>query len=337
LIRSIVLRFALGLGLGAALAGAPAKAEGPATKESFLRPLTVPMPKDEPFSPQLATLGKMLFFDPRLSGNENMNCVTCHNPSFGFETPVPRAVGALGKPINRHAPTVLNVAWVPHFFWDGRSPSLEEQASHPITEPDEMGGHIGAIVERLYMVEDYQRWFDKLFPDAGLSGPTIVKALAAYQRTIVSGWAPFDRWAEGDDYAISQDAKAGFELFTGKAGCANCHSGWNFTDNQFHDIGLYSDDIGRGAVEPENPRARYAFKTPSLRNISYRAPYMHDGLMADLDVVIDHFANGGIQRPSLSPLMHPVDLNDNERRQLIAFLHSLTAEKTQTAMPILRN
>jgi cytochrome c peroxidase len=328
----------LALALASAPLSVPVQAGGgDSAKESFRRPMTVPMPEEAPYSPQLATLGKMLFFDPRLSGDQNINCVTCHNPSFGFETPVSRAVGASGNTVARHAPTVLNMAWSEHFFWDGRASSLEEQAASPIESDKEMGGDFGVIISRLGMVEEYERWFDRLFPDEGLNRNTILKALAAYQRTIVAGWSPFDRWVAGDEYAIPAEAVAGFKLFTGKAGCANCHSGWNFTDGQFHDIGLYDEDIGRAGVDPKDPKARYAFKTPSLRNISYRAPYMHHGLMTDLEQVIDHFANGGIERASRSDLMQPFELDDTERRQLVAFLHSLTAEKTKTAMPILPN
>jgi cytochrome c peroxidase len=306
-----------------------------AVKETYRRPLTIPFAGATPYSPQLATIGKMLYFDPRLSGAQNMSCASCHNPSFGWEVPVPGAVGAQNTPLARQAPTVLNAAWMEHLFWDGRAASLEEQAAGPITAAAEMNGNFDEIVERLSDVPEYKRWFETLFPGKGISPETITTAIATYERTIVVGWSPFDRWIEGDENAISESAKRGFALFVGDAGCASCHSGWNFTDNQFHDIGLYGDDLGRAVIDPGDPMAEYAFKTPGLRNVMYRAPFMHDGSLPDMATVIAHYEGGGISRPSLSPLMRPVRLDDRERGDLIAFLTALTADQADVPTPIL--
>jgi cytochrome c peroxidase len=151
-----------------------------------------------------------------------------------------------------------------------------------------MNGNFEEITQRLSVVPEYKRWFEQLFPGGGVSEDAIVTAIATYERTIVTAWAPFDRWVEGDETAISDAAKRGFEVFNTTAACAACHSGWNFTDNQFHDIGLASVDIGRAKYEPDNVLAGQAFKTPGLRNIMYRGPYMHDGSILTIEEVIEH-------------------------------------------------
>lgn len=319
-------------------ASEPGKADEAELKALYERPLYVPFPTGASYSPQLATLGKMLFFDPRLSSTGSMNCASCHTPSFGYEAPVERAVGASGRPLTRHANTLLNMAWVAPLFWDGRAATLEEQAVYPIVAPEEMAGNFDDIVKMLSGIEEYRVWFEKLFPEEGVSKDSILTAIATYQRTIVSGWAPFDRWIEGDEEAISDAAKRGFALFNGKAACADCHTGWNFTDNEFYDLGLGDDDLGRGAIETDDDFLNHTFKTPGLRNLTQRAPFMHDGSLADLEEVIVHYEKGGIPRPSRSvQMIQPFDLSDAEREDLIAFLLTLTAEAEETAMPILPN
>ncbi|GJD76871.1 cytochrome-c peroxidase [Methylobacterium gregans] len=306
-------------------------------KEPYRRPSAIPFPESAPYAPQMATLGKMLFFDPRLSGKQNLSCASCHNPSFGFEVPVPGAIGATNKPLPRKAPTVLNAAWTPVLFWDGRAPDLETQAAGPITADAEMDGKFPEIVARLKATPEYAAWFGRLFPRDGVTQANILTAIATYERTIVSGWAPFDRWIEGDATAISPAAQRGFALFTGKAACASCHSGWNFTDNKFHDLGIPTRDIGRAAFEPDNPLAKHAFKTPGLRNLTYRAPFGHAGQFPDLEAIVAFYETGGLARPSKSPLMKPISLTGEERADLLAFLRSLTAEQTRTALPNLPN
>ncbi|MGI9414347.1 MAG: cytochrome-c peroxidase [Hyphomicrobiales bacterium] len=324
---------------GLAVVSSPVASEQPgdSLRERFRRPTEIPFPQTAPYSLHIATLGKMLFYDPRLSGAQNMNCASCHNPSFGYETPVPTAIGAANVPLGRHAPTLLNHAWTPRFFWDGRAASLEEQAAGPITASVEMNGKFPEIIARLKDIDEYRKWFERLFPDKGISRETILKAIATYERTVVSGVAPFDRWVEGDEDAMTDEAKRGFELFVGKAGCSECHSGWNFTDSDFHDIGLATEDIGRAQYEPQNALARHAFKTPGLRNLTYRAPFMHNGSLSDLEAVIAHYESGGIERPSLAPSMPSFELTDGERADLLAFMRSLTAEKADTPIPVLPN
>jgi cytochrome c peroxidase len=326
-----------GLALLLSAAAAPALDAPADLKDLYKRPTTVPFPIKAPYSPQLATLGKKLFFDPRLSGAKNMSCASCHNPSFGYEAPVDRAVGAANEKVGRHAPTVLNAAWVAPFFWDGRAPSLEAQAEGPITAAVEMNMHFDDLLRDLGQIGEYETWFQKLFPDTGLTKDNVLTALATYERTVVTDWAPFDRWVDGDDDAITASAKKGFELFNGKANCAACHSGWNFTDNKFHDIGLPTDDIGRGKLEPDNVMAQYAFKTPGLRNLTQRAPFGHNGSLTDLETIVRHYETGGVQRPSLSPMMIAFQLTETERQNLLDFLRSLTADKSETPVPVLPN
>lgn len=306
-------------------------------KKSYKRPLDIPFPANAPYSPQIAALGKMLYFDPRLSGAKNMSCASCHNPSFGYEVPVPVAIGSKNTPLGRQAPTILNVAWVTPLFWDGRVLTLEEQATGPLTSPDEMNGKFTEIIPALREINNYERWFNIAFPGVGVTQETVLTAIATYERTVVSGWAPFDRWIDGDEAAISKSARRGFVLFNGKANCAVCHAGWNFTDNKFHDTGTPTDDIGRGIYEPDNIKAQYAFKTPGLRNLTYRAPFMHNGSIKDLAATIKHYNSGGVNRPSRSEHVRPLELTENERDDLKEFLVALTSDKTEITMPALPN
>jgi cytochrome c peroxidase len=234
-------------------------------KAKYRRPVDIPFPATNPYTPEKAALGKSLYFDPRLSGNQNMNCASCHNPSFGWQVPLKGAIGSQNTMLGRNAPTVLNQAWSgPHFFWDGRAPSLEEQAKGPIQAEVKMNLPLKDAVTRLQNIPEYKRWFDAVFPKDGITGETIVAAIATFERTVVSGYAPFDAWVDGDERAISESAKRGFESFNGKANCSICHVGWNFTDGKFHDIGLATTDIGRAKLEPDNPKAKYA--EPERRN-----------------------------------------------------------------------
>jgi cytochrome c peroxidase len=306
-------------------------------KAQYRRPAEIPFPAYNPYTSEKAALGKALFFDPRVSASQNMNCATCHNPSFGWEVPLKGAIGAQNTVLARHAPTILNQAWGgSHYFWDGRAPSLEEQAKGPIQADVEMNMPLPALVVRLAGILEYKRWFDTVFPGEGVSGDTIAKAIATYERTVVSGFAPFDAWIDGDENAISDEAKRGFVLFVGKASCALCHTGWNLSDNKFHDTGLAGDDIGRGKVEPDNPKAKYTFKTPTLRDVAQRAPYMHDGSLPTLRAVLAHYAEGGIDRPS-KPSQLSIDLTAQEIDAVLAFLDTLSGTAQVISLPVLPN
>ena len=303
-------------------------------RDDFRRPDVITFPEDAPYSPQVAALGKKLFFDPRLSGAQNMSCASCHNPSFGWETPAARTIGAMNEPLDRHAPTIENLAEAKRLHWDGRVGSLEEQASQPITHPKEMNNTIDDVVERLSLIPEYKSWFEHLFDD-GITGAAVVQSIATYERTLRSGHAPFDDWVDGDEGAISEQARAGLDLFTGKAKCAACHSGWAFTDHDFHDIGLDTDDIGRGKYEPDNIEAQFAFKTPTLRNVAIRAPYMHRGNLQSLRDVLHHYNDGGLERPSKSDDVTQLDLSEAEMDAIIAFLETLSANDVHVTTPAL--
>jgi cytochrome c peroxidase len=315
-----------------------ANAQDPGSlKSAYKRPVEIPFPPGNPYTPEKAALGKALFFEPRLSGAENMNCATCHNPSFGWEGASKTAIGAQNTRLARQAPTVLNAAWIHPFFWDGRAETAEDQASGPIQAAVEMNMPMPELVERLKAIPGYESWFTKIFPDQGITADSICAAIATFERTVVASYAPFDAWIDGDESAISENAKRGFKLFAGKANCAACHSGWNFTDNKFHDIGTTETDIGRAKIDAKDSRAMYAFKTPSLRDTAQRAPYMHNGEFATLEAVMVHYVSGGIDRPSRSLHMKPVDLSEGEIADVIAFMKSLTGSKQVVTLPILPN
>jgi cytochrome c peroxidase len=331
---------ALGICLGSGLPLAAAAGETPRLeqlKARYRRPEAIPSPKSNPFTPEKAELGRMLFFDPRLSGSNAIACASCHHPGLDWTDGLPRGVGHGGQTLPRRTPTLLDLAWGAAFMWDGRAATLESQALLPLTSPNEMNTPAGEVAGKLQAIRGYREPFAKAFPEAGISEETITAALATFERTITSPRAPFDAWIEGDEGAIPEAAKRGFLLFDGKARCSKCHAGWRFTDDSFHDIGLASADLGRGEhVPPAVTIMQHAFKTPTLRNVTLRqGAYMHDGSLADLDAVLEHYVKGGIRRPSLSPELQPVDLGPAERADLIAFLATLAGPPAEIAVPVL--
>jgi cytochrome c peroxidase len=332
LYRRRVIGLTTALALGAIAGVAMAQEPTDAQRAAFKRPATIPFPADNPYTPEKAALGKMLFFDTRLSRDKNLSCASCHNPSFGWEVPFDKAIGAGGKPLGRHAPTALNQAWSKNLFWDGRAPTLEAQARGPIEAAVEMDLPMATAVSRLKAVQGYVAAFDKAFPKEGLTETTILKAIATFERTIVTGDTPFDRWMRGDAKAMTPEAKRGFALFDGKARCSACHTGWNFTDDKFHDIGLATADPGRMGIT-KRAGEQFAFKTPGLREIAARAPYMHHGALPTLEAVVGHYIGGGQPRPTRSPLMQPIALTAQEMQDLLAFLRSLSSAQAMQAMP----
>ena len=318
------------------VAAKPGDGDIAAMKKLYVRPTEIPFPKDNAYAPAKAELGKTLFFDPRLSRSGVQACVSCHNPSFGWEDGHKTAVGENMLVLGRNSPTIINRAWGEIFFWDGRAESLEAQATGPITAAGEMNTPMDVLIDRLKGISGYQKKFDEVFPGEGITEKNIAASIATFERTIVSAEAPFDRWVAGDEKAVSEDAKRGFVLFNTKANCVSCHSGWTFTDDSFHDIGLAAtDDVGRAKIVPGVPELQYAFKTPGLRNIDQRAPYMHDGWMATLEEVVRHYVDGGAQRPSLDGEMKPIALNDQEVKDLVAFMQTLTGQDRPMTLPVL--
>jgi len=304
-------------------------------KEEYHRPNSIPFPEENPYSPQKVALGKLLYYDTRLSGSNLLSCASCHNPGFGWSDGQPLAVGHGMQILRRRTPTILDSAWGELFFWDGRAETLEEQALGPIQAAGEMNQDLDELVRELQEIPGYRERFAEAFPQAGITTETIAMAIATYERTVVSSRAPFDDWIEGDETAMSDSEKRGFVLYNTKARCSVCHSGWSFTDSSFHDIGLPSSDMGRGEVLTDVAVMKYAFKTPGLRDIERRAPYMHDGSLETLEEVVDHYIAGGIQRENLSPEMQPLDLDSQERDDLIAFLRTVTGPLNPVVLPVL--
>ncbi len=306
-------------------------------KKLYSRPINIPYPSSNPYSFKKEQLGKILFFDPRLSASGTQSCATCHNPALNWEDGMALGTGDQHKKLGRSTPTILNLAWDEFYFWDGRADSLEAQASMPIESAAEMNMTEGKLITFLKSISEYGVLFADAFPENidPINKTNLSKAIATYERGIISGTAPFDRWIEGDRDAISDEAKQGFILFNKKANCAACHSGWNFSDSSFHDIGLTSPDRGRGKFIPHIAPMQHAFKTTGLRNIAQRAPYMHDGSLETLDEVLDHYNNGFIKRKSLSDEIKPLHLSSKEKNALIAFLETLTSKDKPVVIPVL--
>lgn len=303
-----------------------------AMKALYVRPNSTPFPASNPYSPEKAKLGEMLFFDPRISGANYISCSTCHNPALSWGDGMRKGHGV--ENLGRRTPTILNLAWADLLMWDGRKADLEEQALGPMSTPAEMNSDLDRLPEKLAAIPGYRQSFAAAFPDEGLTTKTIAKAIATFERTVVSGPAPFDRWIAGDETAISDAAKRGFVLFNTKANCAACHAGWNFTDGSFRDIGLPDADRGRAAILPL-PSMEHAFKTPTLRDVARRGPYMHDGSLATLADVVDHYDRGGVDRPSRSDEVKPLHLSNQEKHDLVEFLTTLTGDNPPARVPVL--
>jgi cytochrome c peroxidase len=332
-----------GTGLGAAIVGETrhlgveqkAAAGIDAMKAQYRRPASIPFPKENPYTPLKMELGKKLYFDTRISVSSAQSCASCHSPAFGWADGLAVGVGNGMAQLGRHSPTIVNAAWGAIFMWDGRLADLEEQALGPITSPGEMNMPIEQLMGRLESIAEYKPLFAAAFPGEKMSPKTLAQAIATYERTVVSQRAPFDDWIDGNEKAISEEAKRGFALFNAKAQCSSCHEGWNFTNDGFQDVGLPSDDVGRGKFMPNVIKMQHAFKTPGLREISRRSPYMHDGSLATLEQVVEHYDKGGVDRPSRSDLMKPLGLTPQEKSDLVTFLRTLTSDLNPTALPVL--
>ncbi|ALA57284.1 Cytochrome c peroxidase [Nitrospira moscoviensis] len=299
-------------------------------------PAYVPTPPTNLSYVQKVELGKQLYFDTRLSKNNSVSCAFCHNPGTGFADARQFSIGAFGTAGGRQAPTVYNTGFLPLQFWDGRAGSLEEQAIGPIHNPIEMAETHETVVPKIAKIPGYQKQFQLVF-GGGASLQHIAEAIAAFERTIVSQNSAFDKYVLGDQKAMDEAAVRGMALFKGKARCILCHNGPNFTDNQFHNLGVpqagpLKEDLGRFLVS-RREHDKGAFKTPTLRSIVETAPYMHDGVFKTLEEVIEFKNTGGRANPNLSPLMKPLNLTAEEKADLIAFLRALTGEPLKITMP----
>lgn len=296
--------------------------------------------KDPP-TPERVRLGRWLFYDKRLSKDGTVACANCHRPENAFSEPTPVSTGIGGQKGGRKAPSFLNLAWTvyPNFFWDGRADSLEAQAVGPIANPIEMGNTHEAVVATIGGIKNYRSYFQKAFGSEEVTIDRIAKAIADYERTRVSGNSAWDRWQAGDESAVSGTIKKGHELFFGKAGCNQCHFGQSFTDNSFHNLGVgwnpktktFADE-GRAKIS-KNKADLAAFKTPSLRDVSKHAPYMHDGSIATLREVVEHYNKGGNANPRLDPKLSRLKLSPAEVDALVEMMKALDGEGYQDTAP----
>jgi len=306
--------------------------------ETWQRPAAAPAPRDNQLTPERAELGRALFFDTRLSAKSALSCASCHNPSLGWTDGRTTAVGHDMKILGRATPTIVNAAFNPLQMWDGRKTSLEDQALGPFESADEQNLPLPQLEARVRSIPGYAVMFEKAYPGEPVTAATVAKAIASFERTVLSEGSAFDRWIAGDAGALSASAQRGFEVFQGKANCALCHQGFNFTDNGFHNIGLKdagaAPDLGRFA-QRKVAVLKGAFKTPTLRDIALTGPYMHNGAYATLDEVVEHYVRGGDVRENLDANMQPLDLSAQDKRDLVEFLRALTSAPRLVAVPAL--
>lgn len=285
-------------------------------------------PADNPATPEKVELGRLLFFDPVLSANNEMACATCHHPDLGFSDGRSQPLGLDGSPLERNTPTLWNVAYAQALFWDGRETSLEAQSTFPLTHVNEMGvADTAALVADLAAIPEYQARFAAAFAD-GLTYDNVGRALAAFQRSLLSQDSPFDRYAAGDFAALTAQQRRGLTLFrSGATRCFECHGAPTFASDTFRVVGLPSADPGRAGVVADGLPG--AFKVPTLRNIALSAPYMHDGSLATLEEVVDFYAAGGGRahgHEGVDVFVQGFTLDEQERADLVAFLMALTDE-----------
>jgi cytochrome c peroxidase len=323
----------------------PAKPIG--TPQIIATPLglpPVPVPADNPVTVETIGLGKRLYFDTSLSIDKSISCATCHDPGHGFAYPGDVSTGVGGKKGTRNAPTIINAVYYTTQFWDGRANTLEKQAEGPVQNPVEMAHSLAGVVARLTNDPSYVTAFERAYGAGPVTFDKVEKSLAAYERRVVAGDSPFDRWYfGGDQHAVDKSVKRGYEVFrrVDKGNCASCHPIAEhialFSDNEFHNIGVgvrsgAPTDLGRYEVTHAD-RDRGAFKTPSLRNIAETAPYMHDGSLDTLLQVIDFYAAGGNANPWLDSKIGMLHLTRHEKADLVAFLKSLSGEVPSEALP----
>jgi cytochrome c peroxidase len=287
---------------------------------------TRPVPADNPLTDARVQLGRRLFFDPILSADGTVSCASCHQPDHGLASPQPRAVGVRGQVGLRNAPALFNRAYGSSFFWDGRAATLEAQALRPIADALELGSSVADVVQRLRADAGYGAAFQATFPD-GVTADNLARALASFERTLLLGNSPVDRFRAGEVTVLSDQARQGLWLFESRGRCWRCHSGSNFTDEQFHNTGVSWErepiDLGRYAVtKVDADRGR--FKTPTLRGVARTAPYMHDGSLATLEDVVEFYQRGGGKNAYLDPVLEPLPLSTEDVRALVAFLRALS-------------
>ena len=311
------------------------KAGDPSLKDFVLGP--VPYPDDNPPNADRENLGRTLFFDPRISGAGNVSCATCHNPGLGWSDGLPTAKGVKSTVLERKSPTLFNSAYSSIQMWDGRKKSLEDQATGPMEAELEMHTDMPKLLGFLNANEGYKTMFAKAYPGAPIDANSMTKAIATFERTIISNNSPFDRWVKGDAGALTPQQVHGFEVFAGKGNCTECHTGANFTNDGFHNIGLASfgnatPDLGRYAIRP-GAKNKGAFKTPTLREVARRAYYFHDGTASSLMEVVEHYDRGGDVKSNLDKSIVPLHLTMDEKQALVSFMESLSSPYVAVMLP----
>lgn len=293
--------------------------------EEWVRPEERPHPAFNLPTPEKISLGKKLFFDPILSRDKTLSCASCHDPAKGWSDGISIAIGDAGARGQRNTPTILNSAYQHVYFFDGRAENLEEQALGPIAAEVEMNLNPEKAVARLKNSPEYIAMFTAAFPKEGITVATLVKAIAVFERTIISKNSRFDRWVAGDPEAISVDEAEGFSIFQDKGNCTICHQGFNFTDQSFNNIGLGDKDVGRYKVK-KREIWRGAFKTPTLRDIANSAPYFHDGSVRTLTDAVSICAQGG-RKPydkNKTNLLVDKKLSQKQIEKIVLFLGTLS-------------
>ncbi|HUS07572.1 MAG TPA: cytochrome c peroxidase [Bryobacteraceae bacterium] len=295
--------------------------------------LPIQWPPDNPYSKQKVDLGKLLYFDKRLSADGTVACASCHHPKFAFADGAAVSTGIKGAKGGRSAPTVFNRAYSLAQFWDGRAATLEDQVKGPMENPIEMGDTHANIVARLRGIAGYRTLFKNAFGSDELSIDHVAKAVANFERTVLSGNSPYDRYKAGKKNAMTAEQVRGMDVYFNKAKCDQCHEGINFTTNAYHNLGIGADkpkpDEGRYVVT-KDPRDWGAFKAPTLREIANTAPYMHDGSLKTLEEVVDFYDKGGIPNKNLDERMKPLKLSAQDKKDLVAFLKALSGEGWQS-------
>ena len=307
----------------------------PATAAGFKVPLglqPIRWPKENPYSPAKWELGRALYFDKRLSADNTVSCATCHSPKLAFTDQQPNSSGIRGQRGGRSAPTVINRAYAQAQFWDGRAGSLEEQAVGPMQNPIEMGSTHDGIVANLKKIAGYRAMFKAAFATEEITIDQAGKAIATFERTVLSGNSAYDKYKAGNKAAMSASQVRGMDVFVNKAKCDQCHEGLNFTLNAFHNLGVGTDkpnpDEGRFIVT-KRAADWGAFKTPTLRDIANTAPYMHDGSLKTLEEVVDFYDKGGVANKNLDEKLKELKLTPQDKKDLVEFMKALSGEGWQ--------
>ena len=311
------------------------RAEGQFLANTQLPPM--PVPADNPQTDAKVRLGKALYFEPRLSADGTISCATCHSAQKAWANHDPTDTGIGGQVGGRNSGTVLDSGYMKFQFWDGRAASLEEQALGPIHNPIEMGETLENVVRKLNAIPWYREQFQVVF-GTDVTSDGIAKAIASFERTVVSGPSPYDRYLGGETGAMSASAVRGMKIFNGKGHCTPCHSGPAFSDQSFHNLGVGMDakepDLGRENFT-KSPADRGKFKTPGLRNVALTYPYLHTGTEKTLLDVVEFYNRGGVANPNLDPLVLPLRLTKQEKQDLVAFLEALTGTLPAIETPVL--